>query len=145
MPAEPARRPRLNIYGLVVALMAALAGAAVWALISLWHDSELSFLALPLGAGIGLLVRRHTPGRAVFGAVAATLFVLAACIYALALIASARVAMLLGMNLPDTLGRIGAELALSVAWARLDWLDFACLGGALVLAALCAAARRQSL
>lgn len=143
MTPEP-RRPRLNWLGLVTALMVALAGGAVWALVALWHESELCFLALPLSAFIGTLLRRPGPGVNVVGGVLALLFSALACTYALGLIATAHVSLLLGQRLTDTLHRIGTDMALSVAWARLDAFDLACLAAALLLGTACAALPRRS-
>ncbi|TDR48595.1 hypothetical protein DFR29_101215 [Tahibacter aquaticus] len=138
MTPEP-RRPRLNWLGLATALMVALAGGAVWALIALWHESELCFLALPLSAFIGVLLRRPGPGVNAIGGLLALLFSTLACAYALGLIATAQVSLLLGQRLTDTLHRIGTDMALSVAWARLDMFDLACLAAALLLGTACAA------
>jgi hypothetical protein len=138
MTPEP-RRPRLNWLGLATALMVALAGGAVWALIALWHESELCFLALPLSAFIGVLLRRPGPGVNAIGGLLALLFSTLACAYALGLIATAQVSLLLGQRLTDTLHRIGTDMALSVAWARLDTFDLACLAAALLLGTACAA------
>lgn len=124
----------MPLLGLATALMVALAGAAVWALAALWRNADLCLLALPLGALIGGVLQRHGGARRGVGAVFAAAFSLAASVYALCLIASARVAMLMGMRLSDTLGRIGADMALAVAWARLDRLEIASLIVAAILA-----------
>ncbi|MCQ4164505.1 hypothetical protein [Tahibacter harae] len=122
------------LLGLATALMVALAGAAVWALAALWRNGDLCLLALPLGVLIGRVLQRHCGAWRGVGAVFAVVFSLAGSAYALGLIASARVAMLMGMRLSDTLGRIGADMALAVAWARLDRLEVASLIAAALLA-----------
>lgn len=122
------------LLGLATALMVALAGAAVWALAALWRNSDLCLLALPLGVLIGRVLQRHCGDRRGLGAAFAVLFSLAGSAYALGLIASARVAMMMGMRLSDTLGRIGTDMALAVAWARLDRLEIVCLIAAALLA-----------
>lgn len=135
-PDRPAASAAL---GLVTALMVALAGGAVWALIALWHDNELCFLALPLAAFIGRLLRRPRAQLGWGRGLTAAAFTALACTYALGLIATAQVSMLLGQRLTDTLPRIGVEMALAVAWARLSPLELGVLAAALLLAFGCAA------
>lgn len=147
MTADERAPARLNLFGLATALMTALAGGAVWALLALGRQTELAFLALPLGAFIGRLLAGNGPRSTVLAAACALLFTLSASVYALGMIASGDVAMLLGMRLTDILRQIGPELATAVAWARLDAFDLACIGAGAVLAAVCASwrrARRQS-
>lgn len=136
------RRPTLNLFGLATALMVALAGGAVWALAALWRQDELSFLALPLGLFIGRVLAGNGPRNTAFAALCAAMFALLASAYALWMIASGRVAMLLGMRLTDILGNIGFELAGAVAWARLDGFDIATIAGGSIAAALAAGLRR---
>lgn len=132
-------RPAPAALALVTALMVALASGAVWALIALWHDSELCFLALPLALFIGRLLRQRGTGLGWGRGLMAAAFTTLACTYALGLIATAQVSMLLGQRLTDTLPRIGVEMALAVAWARLSAADMAVLAAAVVLGFLCAA------
>lgn len=136
----PSERPTAPVaLALATALMVALAGGAVWALTALWHDNELCFLALPLAAFIGRLLRRPGAGLRAGRGLLAAAFTALACTYALGLIATAQVAMLLGQRMTDTLPRIGVEMALAVAWARLSMLEVAVLAAAVVLAFGCAA------
>jgi hypothetical protein len=136
-PDRPAAAP--GALAVVTALMVALAGGAVWALIALWHDSELCFLALPLAVFIGRLLR-HPGARLRWGnGLAAVVFTALASTYALGLIATAQVSMLLGQRLTETLPRIGVEMALAVAWARLSALDLSVLAAAAAVAFCCAA------
>jgi len=132
------RTPTLNLFGLATALMVALAGGAVWALAALWRQDELSFLALPLGLFIGRVLAGNGPRNVALAALCAALFALLASGYALWMIASGRVAMLLGMRLTDILGKIGFELAGAIAWARLDALDIAAITAGSIVAALAA-------
>jgi hypothetical protein len=141
MPAKSSRFTLL--LGLATALMVALAGAAVWALAALWRNGDLCLLALPLGVLIGRVLQRHCRGYRGLAAFFAAIFSLAGSAYALGLIASARVAMLMGMRLSDTLGQIGVEMALAVAWARLSGLELICLIAAAIVAAAAAAWRPQ--
>lgn len=137
------RLPTLNLLGLATALMVALAGGAVWALAALWRQDELSFLALPLGLFIGRVLAGNGPRNTALAVLFATTFALLASGYALWMIASSRVAMLLGMRLTDVLGNIGFELAGTVAWARLDVLDIAAIASGSIAAALAAGLRRR--
>ena len=73
-----------------------------------------------------------------FSALCAATFSLAASAYALWMIASGRVALLLGMRLTDILGAIGLDLAAAIAWARLTPLDIACIALAAIVAAVAA-------
>ncbi|WP_257386971.1 hypothetical protein [Tahibacter caeni] len=143
MRAERAPSP-LNLFGLATALMIALAGGAVWALAALWRQDTLAILALPLGLLIGrVLAGAHGPRGTLFAAVCAAAFSLLASGYALWMIASGRVAMLLGMRLSDVLGSIGLDLAAAMAQARLSVPDLVFLIGGSVLAAATAAWRRR--
>lgn len=137
------RGPRLNLLGIATALMIALAGGAIWALAALWRQETLAFLALPVGFVIGRTLAVNGPRNAVLATSCAFVFSLVASAYALWMIASGRVAMLLGMRLTDIFGAIGLDLAAAVAWARLDAFDIACLIGAALLAAF-AAVRGQA-
>lgn len=138
------RLPTLNLFGLATALMVALAGGAVWALAALWRQDELSFLALPLGLFIGRVLAGNGPRSTALAALCAAAFALLASAYALWMIASGRVAMLLGMRLTDILGNIGFELAGAIAWARLDPFDIAAIASGSIAAALAAGLRRAT-
>jgi len=138
------RLPMLNLFGLATALMVALAGGAVWALAAMWRQDELSFLALPLGLFIGRVLAGNGPRNNAFAALCAAAFALLASAYALWMIASGRVAMLLGMRLTDILGNIGFELAGAIAWARLDAFDIAAIASGSIAAALAAGLRRAT-
>lgn len=138
------RLPTLNLFGLATALMVALAGGAVWALAALWRQDELSFLALPLGLFIGRVLAGNGPRSTALAALCAATFALLASGYALWMIASGRVAMLLGMRLSDILGNIDFELAGAIAWARLDAFDIASVTAGIIAAALAAGLRRGS-
>ncbi|MBL8297069.1 MAG: hypothetical protein JNN30_01870 [Rhodanobacteraceae bacterium] len=135
--------PTINLFGLATGLMSALAGAAVWALAALWRQELLTFLALPVGLLIGRVLANNGPRNPLFAALCAVLFSLAASAYALWMIASGRVALLLGMRLTDILSAIGLDLAAAIAWARLGTPDIFCLIAAAVVAAIAAAWRRR--
>lgn len=137
------RLPALNLFGLATALMVALAGGAVWALAALWRQDELSFLALPLGLFIGRVLAGNGPRNTALAMLCAAAFALLASGYALWMIASGRVAMLLGMRLTDILGNIGLDLAGAIAWARLDAFGIACIAVGSIAAALAAGLRRE--
>jgi len=134
----PARRSVLHVVvGLATVLMSALAAGAVWSLAALWTGRSLSPLALAVGALVGIVLRtQHLAGRwwsSVVG-VGATLL---AGSYAGYLIASADVAVLLGLPIRATLPRIGPDMALALAWARATPWDLGLLGiGALTAALL---------
>lgn len=133
----------LNPLGIATALMIALAGAAIWALAALWRQEILAPLALPLSFVIGRTLAANGPRNTVFAACCAFVFSLVASAYALWMIASGRVAMLLGMRLTDIFGAIGVDLAAAVAWARLDAFDLACLAVAAIVAAYVATRRGE--
>lgn len=135
--------PPVNPLGLATALMSALAGGAVWALAALWRHDVLAFLALPVGLLIGRVLANNGPRSTAFAAVCAATFSLAASAYALWMIASGRVALLLGMRLTDIFGAIGVDLAAAIAWARLSTFDIACIAAAAMVAAVAATWRRR--
>lgn len=134
----------LNLLGLATALMIALAGGAVWALAALWRQQTLAFLALPLGLLIGrVLAGAHGPRGTLFAALCAAVFSLLASGYALWMIASGRVALLLGMRLSETLSNIGLDLTFAMTRAWLTTADLACIAGGALLAAAVAIWRRR--
>lgn len=134
---EPRRLSRSDAaLGVAVVVMAALAAGAVWAMAALWFGRPLTLLALPLGAAVGIMARAQGFGGKASAALGCAALTLCASVYALALIASTTVAMAMGLNLLDTLRRIGPELALAVAWARTSPPDLVVFA----IAALAAAA-----
>jgi hypothetical protein len=134
----------LNLFGLATALMIALAGGAVWALAALFRQETLAVLALPLGFLIGrVLAGTHGPRGTPAAALCAATFSLLASGYALWMIASGRVALLLGMRLSETLSSIGLDLTFAMTRAWLSTLDLVCIAGGVLLAAAAAAWRRR--
>ena len=134
----------LNPFGLATALMIALAGGAVWALAALFRQETLAFLALPLGLLIGrVLAGTHGPRGALPAALCAAVFSLLAAGYALWMIASGRVAMLLGMRLSETLSSIGLDLTVAMTRAWLTTTDLVLVAGGVIVAAAAAARRRR--
>lgn len=134
----------LNLFGLATALMIALAGGAVWALAALFRQETLAVLALPLGFLIGrVLAGTHGPRGTRVAALCAATFSLLASGYALWMIASGRVAMLLGMRLSETLSSIGLDLTFAMTRAWLTVPDLMFIAGGVILAAAAATWHRR--
>ncbi|UXI67471.1 hypothetical protein [Tahibacter amnicola] len=143
-PVNPPPRPEGFVSRLMTALtavMTALAAGAAWSAAALWTGRELGFVAVLVGLLVGGLLRSTGLGHRLVTALFAVVLTLAASLYACALLATASVAMVLGLPLQTTMSNIGLEMALAVAWVRLDWLDGLFITAGCVMAALLVARR----
>lgn len=133
-----------TVIGVATVFMGALAAGAVWSLAALWSGRSLSPLTLAVGALVGVLLRaQHLAGRW-WSAAIGTVATLLASTYASYLIASADVAVRLGLPMRETLPRIGPDMALALAWARATSWDLGLLAVGAAVAALMAARPRRS-
>jgi hypothetical protein len=121
--------------GIVTLLMTALAGGAVWSLLVLSTGRDLSVLSLAVGLVLGAMLRLQGLGGRAWSAPLAALLTALASVYAAYFTATADVAVVLGLPMRATLPKIGAEMALAVAWARTSNADLCLLAIACVLSA----------
>lgn len=127
------QRPRL--FGIVIALMCALAGGAVWCLLSLYTRGDLAAFAFVIAAVVVWQLRGNGHAGRWGGAFAAVLCVALAAAYAFYLQAVAQVAALLGLPMRTALVQIDPAMAVDIAAANLrGW------SGVIVLLAMAGAA-----
>nr|MBC6942790.1 hypothetical protein [Xanthomonadales bacterium]MDL1869708.1 hypothetical protein [Gammaproteobacteria bacterium PRO6] len=120
--------------GIATAVMCALAGGALWGLLSLRAAGDLAAFALPVALVIAWVLRAHGYGGRASGIVLAPLLVALATLYAYCLQAAARIAAMLGLPLRDTLFKMQAGFTLDLVRASLDGWSIALIVFALVLA-----------
>ncbi|MBO9664914.1 hypothetical protein [Dokdonella sp.] len=126
------QRPR--VFGLVIALMCALAGGAVWCLLSLYTRGDLAAFAFVVAAVVVWQLRGNGYAGRWGGALAAAVCVALATAYAFYLQAVAQVAALLGLPMRAALVQIDPAMAVDIAAANLrGW------SGVIVLLALAGA------
>ena len=140
MRDETTRQPqRARALGIATALMCALAGGAVWCLLSLYSRSELAGFAFIVAALVAWALRAHGYASRWSGALLAVACVLLASFYAFYLQAVAQVAALLGLPMRVALRQMGTDMAFAIArgnlagWNTLIIAVAAALAAALVL------------
>lgn len=137
MPSDTAigtNHPRA--IGIATALMSALAGGAVWCLLSLYSRSELAGFAFVVAVVVAWTLRTHGFAGSRIGAFVAAACVLLAAIYAACLQAVAQIASLLGLSMRATLLQMDPSMALAIARANLSGWSAAIVASAIALAIL---------
>lgn len=132
---SPAPPPRPRPLGVATALMCALAGGAVWCLLSLYSRGELAGFAFAVALPVVWTLRAHGYAGRWSGALLAAACVLLAAFYAFCLQAVAQVASLLGLPMRAALGRIDADMAFAIARANLSGGNAWVVAAAVALAA----------
>ena len=127
-------RPRR--IGIATAFMCALAGGALWCLVSLRVAGNLAPFAFVVALAVVWTLRAHGYGGTWTGRLTAPLFVAFAAVYAFYLQAVARVAGMLGVSIREAFTKMQGGFALDVARANLDARSLAIVVVALVVAAL---------
>lgn len=130
-PAPP-RRPRA--IGIATALMCALAGGAVWCLLSMYTRQELPAFAFVVALLVVWALRTHGYAGGWFGAALALACVAVASLYAFSLQAVAQIAALLGLPMRTAMQQMGPAMAFDIAWANLRGWNL----GIVAAAAACA-------
>ncbi len=134
MSAEkPLQRPRP--FGLVIAAMCALAGGAVWCLLSLYARRDLAAFAFVVALVVVWQLRGNGWAGRWSGSIAATACVALASAYSFYLQAVAQVASMLGLPMRAAFTQMDPGMALAIARA-----NFAGWSELLVLLALAGAA-----
>ena len=123
--------------------MVALAAGAVWALIALWSGRPLSALSFVVAVLVGVTLASHLVLSKASTALLAAAMTALACVYANCLIATAEVAMMMGLPLRSALSKIGPEMALAVAWSRTSGFDLCVFAIASLVAAATILWRRR--
>lgn len=120
---KPRSSLRIRITGIATALMCALAGGAVWCLLSLYSRSDLAVLAFAVAVPIAWALRTNGYAGRWSGAWIAAGCVLLASAYAFYLQAIARIAGMLGVPMHAAMRRMGPAMTLDVARSSLGWWD----------------------
>lgn len=127
--------PRPRLFGFVVALMYALAGGAIWCLLSLYSRGDLAAFAFVVAAAVVWQLRGNGYAGRWSGALIAVFCVALAAAYSFYLQAVAQVAALLGLPMRTALVQIDPAMAADIAAANLrGW------SGVIVLLAVAGAA-----
>jgi hypothetical protein len=112
------RQSRPRPIGVATALMCALAGGAVWCIVSMYARSELPGFAFVVAGFVVWALRAHGYAARPSGVFVAVLSVALAASYAFYLQAIAQVAALLGLTMRSVLGQMGAGMALDIVRAN---------------------------
>jgi len=131
---ESLRESRPRAIGVATALMCALAGGAVWCVVSMYSRSELPGFAFVVAAFVVWTLRAHGYAARPTGVFVAVLSVALAALYAFYLQAIAQVASLLGLSMRSVLGQMGAGMALDIARANAQGWNLLVIGSAAVAA-----------
>jgi len=134
MPPDSASAPPRR-FGIAIALMCALAGGAIWCLLSLYSRGDLAAFAFAVALCIVWQLRSNGYGGRWSGALIAAFCVALAAAYSFYLQAVAQVASMLGLPMRAALVQIDPAMAIDIARANLRGGS-----GVLVLAAVAAAA-----
>ncbi|MET0226487.1 MAG: hypothetical protein ABW187_08615 [Dokdonella sp.] len=134
MPRD-SQTPPPRPFGIAIALMCALAGGAVWCLLSLYSRGDLAAFAFIVALCIVWQLRANGYAGRWSGALIAALCVALAAVYSFYLQAVAQVASLLGLPMRSALLQIDPAMAVDIARANLRGGS-----GVLVLTAVVAAA-----
>ena len=136
MPDQPPAHRPARAMGAATVFMVALAGGAVWCLLSLYVRARMPWFAFVIALFVAWALRSHgVGGRA--GAALGTLSVLLATVYAACLQAVAEIASRVGMPMGEAFARMDPWLALDVArWNADGWSIATALLAALLAAIL---------
>ncbi|GAA0722920.1 hypothetical protein [Dokdonella soli] len=126
------QRPRA--IGIATALMCALAGGAIWCLLSLYSRSDLAVFAFIVALPVVWTLRSHGYAGRSSGALIAAVCVALASAYSFYLQAVAQIASLLGLSMRATLLQMEPGMAIAIARANLSGWNAAIVGVAVVLA-----------
>jgi len=134
MPPDSASAPPRR-FGIAIALMCALAGGAIWCLLSLYSRGDLAAFAFVVTLCIVWQLRGNGYGGRWSGALIAAFCVALAAAYSFYLQAVAQVASMLGLPMRTALVQIDPAMAIDIARANLRGGS-----GVMVLAAVAASA-----
>jgi vitamin B12 transport system permease protein len=123
---------RSLVFTIFVAAMLGLAGGAVWMVAAMYLRGPSSWLILPIGIVLGLVIRTSVSAAGRGAALLAALATVLAAIYFNILMAGLMVAGNMGMGLVDALRTAGAGLlwqlaSMSVSRAEIGWTILAAI------------------
>jgi hypothetical protein len=138
MAASPFRRLANLVPGLLGAVMFGFAAGAVWMVPSMMFGRALPALALPVGWGLGFVVRRWLRFDGVPGALLAVAATLLAAVYVSCLVAAATIAGMMGVGFAQAIGDAGPAMLLALARLAQGPADIGLYVAGALLAALVA-------
>ena len=130
-----ARPVLLSVFALFCAAMLGLAGGAVWMVLTLYLRHPLPWLALPIGALLGLTIRGTVRTAGAGAALLAACATLLAAIYVNMLIAGVLIAGNMGMGLIEAMQTAGTGMLWQLTRLALSPADIGWTVLAMVLAA----------
>lgn len=131
-----------RVYGLLTAIMFALAAGAVWCVVALALRHELALISLPIAAIVAWSLRGNGYAETWLGAVLGAVGTTLACFYAQYLLATAEIASIFALPFRESLFKSGFSMTTDLMFKRLDMIDFAVFAAAIVFAALLVARKR---
>ena len=134
MPRDPQSAPPRR-FGIAIALMCALAGGAVWCLLSLYSRGDLAAFAFVVALCIVWQLRGNGYAGRWSGALIAAFCVALAAAYSFYLQAVAQVASMLGLPMRVALLQMEPGMAIAIACKNLDVWNTVTIGGAMAVAA----------
>lgn len=138
MAASPFRRLANLVPGLLGAVMFGFAAGAVWMVPSMMFGRALPALALPVGWGLGFVIRRWLRFDGVPGALLAVAATLLAAVYVSCLVAAATIAGMMGVGFAQAIGDAGPAMLLALARMAQGPADIGLYVAGALLAALVA-------
>jgi hypothetical protein len=124
--SQQKQRPRA--IGVATALMCALAGGALWCMLSLYSRSELPAFAFIVALFVVWTLRAHGYAARAIGVVVALACVALAALYAFCLQAVAQVASLLGLSMRSALSQMDTGMAFDIARGNLRGWNLLVIG-----------------
>lgn len=144
MNEEPQPAPtRPRVFGIAVALMCALAGGAIWCLLSLHSRGDLALFGFVVAAVVVWQLRGSGYAGRWSGALVAAFCVALAAAYSFYLQAVAQVASMLGLPMRTALVQIDPAMAVDIARANLHGWSAVFIGLAIVAGAAGMLLRRR--
>lgn len=134
MPAEPTPATRPRAIGIATAVMCALAGGALWCLLSLYSRGDLAALAFLVALPVVWTLRRHGYAGRWSGALVAAACVALSALYSFYLQAVAQIAGMLGLPMREALLRMEPGMAIDIARANIGATSVAIVAAAMVFA-----------
>ena len=124
------------MYGVLTAIMFAMAAGAVWCVVALALRRELAIVALPIAAIIAWALRGNGYAESRLGAVLGAVGTALACFYAQYLLATAEIASIFALPFRESIAKSGFGMTTDLMLKRLDMIDFAVFAAAILFAAL---------
>ncbi len=132
------------VFGVATILMSALAAGAIWSVVAIVFNRELSWLAVPIGISIAQISRMNGPELRWLNALLAATFTLLACGYAQYLLAAVRMTRLLGIPLKNALMSVGPDMAFALARVTISAFDLVWIVAGTLIAAIWAWYRNEA-